>query len=88
MATKIYKEITLDLLDENSVSVLTVEKAKVNGKMCTIDTYRKAYANSPIGRQQIQDELPEQDANAVMAKWGDSPTVSDPPNPTETESEE
>lgn len=86
MATTITKELTLDLLNKNSVSVKTVEKAVVNLVERTIGTSRKAYANSPIGRQQITDELPEQYANAVFAVWGDEPTVADPEPPaTETE---
>lgn len=87
MATTITKEITLDLLNSNSVSVKTVEKAKVNLVERTIGTYRKAYVNSPIGRQQIIDDLSEQYANAVLAVWGDEPTVTDPAAPVNSESE-
>lgn len=83
MATNITKEITLDLLNENSVSVKTVEKATINSKEHELGTYRKAYANSPLGRQQITDELPEKYATAVFAVWGDEPTVPDPPAPVE-----
>ena len=79
MATKITKEITLDLLCKNSVSVKTTEKTIIDDIERTIGTYRKAYANSPIGRQQIVDEIPEEYATAVFAVWGDTPTVDDPP---------
>lgn len=81
MVTTINKEITLDLLNEKSVSVKTVEKANINSEERIIGTNRNAYANSPIGRQQIVKELPEQYVNAVMAVWGNEPTVDDPEPP-------
>lgn len=81
MATKITKEIILDLLCKNSVSVKTVEKATIDAVKREIGTSRKAYANSPIGRQQIVEDIPEEYATAVFAVWGDMPTVDDPEPP-------
>lgn len=81
MATKIYYDYTLEQLTASSVNVLTIASAKVNGKMYEIEKSRMCYANSPIGRQQISEDLPEQYAEAVLAVWGDSPTIPDPEQP-------
>ena len=78
MATKINLAYTLEQLTVDSVNVLTVSSAKVNGKIYELERSRICYANSPIGRQQIVDSLPEQYAEAVLAVWGDTPTLSDP----------
>ena len=78
MATKIYEEYTLEQLTVDSVNVLTVSSAKVNGKMYELERNRICYANSPLGRQKVVDSLPEQYAEAILAVWGDTPTLSDP----------
>lgn len=88
MATKITQEIILDLLCKNSVSVKIIEKAVLNSVERIIGTNRKAYANSPIGRQQITADVPEEYAAAVFAVWGDEPTVDDPEPPTIENNEE
>lgn len=78
MATKIYEDYTLEQLTVDSVNVLTVSSAKVNGKMYELERSRICYANSPHGRQQIVEALPDQYSEAVLAVWGDAPTLSDP----------
>lgn len=83
MATTIYKDYTLEQLTVNSVNVLIVSSADVNGKMYEIERERICYANSSIGRQQVEEVLPEQYAAAVLAVWGETPTVSDPTNNNE-----
>ena len=47
-------------------------------KMYELERTRMCYGNSPIGREQIVNDLPEQYANAVLAVWGETPTLSDP----------
>lgn len=79
MATKVTVIYTLEQLTADSVNVLSVSKAKVNGKEYELERSRICYANSPIGRQQIVGALPEHYADAVLAVWGDTPTLSDPP---------
>ena len=37
-----------------------------------------AYVNSPTGRKQLSEILPEEYVTAVLALWGETPTVSDP----------
>lgn len=78
MATKINTAYILEQLTADSVNVLTVSSAKVNGKVYELERARVCYANSPLGRQQIVEALPEQYAEAVLAVWGDAPTLSDP----------
>ena len=78
MATKINTAYTLEQLTADSVNVLTVSSAKVNGKVYELERARVCYGNSPLGRQQIVEALPEQYAEAVLAVWGDAPTLTDP----------
>lgn len=75
------KEIILDLLNSNSVSVKTIEKAVINGAERVIDVSRRSYANSPVGRRRISQDLPEQYAESILAIWGDEATVEDPQSP-------
>lgn len=81
MASKIYYDYTLEQLTASSVNVLTIARAKVNGKMYELERSRMCYANSEIGRQQVTEALPEQYAEAIFAIWGDTPTIPDPEQP-------
>lgn len=85
MATiETYTEIILDMLTTESVSVLTREFADINGVKTQIGTnMRKAYVNSPMGREMIAKELPEKYANTVLTLWGKTATIQDPPKPEE-----
>lgn len=70
------KQIELDFLSENSVSVKTRNYVTVDGKKyLDQNIHRKAYSNSEIGRAQIADELLEPYLSTVMSLWGDTPTV-------------
>lgn len=82
MATiETYTEITLDLLTQNGVSVLTKTYADINGVKTQLGAnHRKAYGNSPIGRELLAKDLPETYYNAVLVVWGDTPTLTDPEN--------
>jgi hypothetical protein len=83
MATiETYTELTLDLLTEKGVSVLTKTYADINGVKTQIGTnHRKAYGNSPIGRELLVKDIPENYYNAVLAVWGEEPVLQDPENP-------
>jgi hypothetical protein len=85
MATiETYTEIILDMLTTESVSVLTREFADINGVKTQIGTnMRKAYVNSPMGREMIAKELPEEYVNTVLTLWGETATIQDPPKPEE-----
>lgn len=76
----IKEEIALDELDIYKVSVETKQFAEINGVLYQLgEPHRRAYANSEADRVLIADELPEPYLSAVMAVWGDEPTVFPPP---------
>ena len=78
------EKITLDMLTKDSVSVLRQQFLNYNGvDMQVGENIRNAYENSPSGREQLKAVLSDEYYNAVMAVWGDNPTVDEP-----TESEE
>ena len=78
MASKITYEYTLEQLTTSSVNVLSIARAKVDGKIYELERSRMCYANSPTGRQQVSDALPEQYVAVIFTMWGDTPTVPDP----------
>lgn len=72
------EKITLDMLTTYSVSLKKQKYTTVNGKEYpTGEPWRRAYINSVQGRAQVQAEVPEPYLSAIMAVWGDAPTVSD-----------
>lgn len=70
------EKYTLDMLTQDSVSVKKQTYIDYMGQEYPIgEPWRRAYVNSVKGRQQIVDELPQAQVNAIMAVWGDTPTV-------------
>jgi len=67
------EKITLDMLTPNDVSVMRRQYTAING----VEQWRRAYVNSPSGRQQVQDEVPEPYRSAIFAVWGETPTISE-----------
>lgn len=78
MATKITKEYMLEQLTSDSVNVITISYAKINSKLCEIGRERMSYANSSIGRDLIKEAIPNEYYLAVLALWGDTPTMDNP----------
>jgi hypothetical protein len=72
-----FNEIIVDKLTADSVSILTKMYADINGTKTFIKNHRRAYLNSIIDRDCISKELSEPYLSAVMAVWGDTPTVID-----------
>ena len=71
-------KIILDMLNEKSVSVKTQQYTAVDGIEYAIgQPHRKAYINSIRGREEVQNELPQAQANAIFSVWGDTPTVNE-----------
>lgn len=69
-------KIDLDMLNENSVSVKTQRYVLEGGEELLVgQPHRRAYVNSMKGRQEMQAELEEPYLAAVLAVWGDTPTV-------------
>ena len=70
------EKVTLDMLTQDSVSVKRQRYAVVDGEKYPVgQPHRKAYINSERGRTEIQNELEEPYLSAVMAVWGEQPTV-------------
>jgi hypothetical protein len=72
------EKYTLDMLTQDSVSVKKQTYIEYMGQQYPIgEPWRRAYMNSIQGRQQIINELPQAQVNAIMAVWGDAPTVTE-----------
>ena len=69
---------TVDMLTTDSVSILTQQTIDVGGVTYTLGNNRRAYVNSTGGREALAAEQPEDVVAAVMAIWGDTPTVTEP----------
>ena len=73
------EKITLDMLTQDSVSLKKQQYATVDGKEYPIgEPWRRAYINSVQGRIQVQSEVTEPYLSAIMAVWGETPTVTEP----------
>ena len=68
---------TVDMLTADSVSILTQQTIDVGGVTYPLGNHRRAYVNSTGGREALAAEQPEDVVAAVMAIWGDTPTVTD-----------
>ena len=69
---------TVDMLNENGVSVSRQAYVEYMGQQYPIgEIWRRAYVNSAQGRKQVTTELPSAQLNAIMAVWGDTPTVDE-----------
>lgn len=76
MIIETIEKITLDNLNENSVSVLTQQVAEINGETVQVgENHRRAYMNSKYGRIELEAKLAEPYLSSVLAVWGDEPTV-------------
>ncbi len=83
---EIKEVIRLDMLDENSVSVLKQRFIDFDGFYQKIGgNIRNAYVNSAEGRKLVAAALPLEYYNAVIAVWGNEPTVFDSEETEETE---
>lgn len=73
---EIKNKISLDALNENSVTVKTQQYIEVNGEELNVgDIHAKAYMNSERGREELAEEVTEPYLSAVLSVWGDAPTV-------------
>jgi len=73
------EKITLDMLTTDSVSIKKQNYTTVDGIEYPVgDPWRRAYINSSSGRTALQAEVANPYKTAIMAVWGDTPTVTDP----------
>lgn len=67
---------TVDMLTTDSVSILTQKFIVDDGEIVQVGkNHRKGYENSAVGRAELQEKEPPEVVNAVLAIWGDTPTV-------------
>ena len=72
-------KITLDMLTNDSVSVLKQQYITIDGADVKVgENVRNAYMNTQTERELLKSELPEEFYNAVIAVWGDTPIVAEP----------
>lgn len=76
---EIKEKIALDMLTTDSVSVLRQQYTTIDGADVKVgDNVRNAYMNTQTERELLKSELPEEFYNAVIAVWGDTPTIAEP----------
>ena len=72
------EKITLDMLTKDSVSVLRQQFLNYDGvDMQVGENIRNAYSNNEDDRALLKSILSDEYYNAVMAVWGDNPTVDE-----------
>lgn len=69
------EKITLDCLMSDSVSILKQEFDDEGNRVG--DNQRNAYMNTAQSRAELQQELPEDKYQELLAVWGDKPTVDE-----------
>ncbi len=76
---EIKEKIMLDMLTTDSVSVLKQQYITVDGADIKVgENVRNAYMNTQTEREQLREKLPNEFYNAVIAVWGNSPTIAEP----------
>lgn len=65
-------EYTIDDLTSIKVSVKT---QKYYEGYPLGEPHRKSYVNSAEGRNELEDELPAQQVNAIFSMWGERPVI-------------
>ena len=70
-------KISLDMLTQDNVSLQKQQITVIDGVEYPIgQPWRRAYVNSTQGRTQVQTEVDEPYRTAILAVWGDTPTVA------------
>lgn len=73
---EIKTKISLDILTEKGVTVKKQQYIELNGKELNVgELHAKAYVNSERGRAELYEEVTDPYLAAVLAVWGDTPTV-------------
>lgn len=75
---EIKNKISLDALNENSVTVKTQQYIEVDGKALHVgELHAKAYMNSERGREELAEDVPESYLSAVLSVWGEESKVKE-----------
>ena len=76
---EIKEKITLDMLTTDSVSVLKQQYITVDGTDIRVgENVWNAYINTQTERELLKGKLHDEYYNAVIAVWGNSPSVAEP----------
>lgn len=74
---EIKTRISLDVLNEYSVTVKTQQYIDIEGEELNVgELHARAYPNSERGRAELAEDVPEPYLSAVFAVWGKEPTVA------------
>lgn len=69
---------TVDMLTKDSVSILTQKFITINDIPTQVgENHRNGYVNSESGRERLTEEEPQEVQDAVLAIWGELPTVTE-----------
>lgn len=72
------EKYTIKNLTQDNAQVLKQTYIEYDGQQYPVgETWSRGYVNSIAGRQQIINELPQAQQNAMFAVWGDTPTVTE-----------
>lgn len=75
---EIKTRISLDVLNEYSVTVKTQQYMELEGEELNVgELHARAYPNSERGRAELAEEVPEPYLSAVFAVWGDESKVKE-----------
>ncbi|WP_294466646.1 hypothetical protein [uncultured Ruminococcus sp.] len=76
---EIKEKIALDMLTNDSVSILKQQYITIDGTDIKVgDNIRNAFMNTQTERELLRTKLPEEFYNAVIAVWGNYPTIAEP----------
>ena len=68
---EIKTRISLDVLNEYSVTVKTQQYIDIEGEELNVgELHARAYPNSERGRAELAEDVPEPYLSAVLAVWG------------------
>lgn len=68
----------IDRLREDSVSIAKQDfLVREESEQKLGELHRKAYFNSENGRTELSEEIPEPYVSAVLAVWGNTPTITE-----------
>lgn len=71
-----YTEIKIDSLTNKGVTIKTQRYIVENDERLNVgEVHAKAYVNSERGRAELYEEVADPYLAAVLAVWGDAPTV-------------
>lgn len=75
---EIKTRISLDVLNEYSVTVKTQQYIDIEGEELNVgELHARAYPNSERGRAELAEDVPEPYLSAVLSVWGEEPTIDE-----------